>query len=85
MEIYVPLEGILDLDSERSRLKKDLEKIEKEMFLLSKKLANEDFLSKAPKVVVDKDRSNYSILAEKARRIKDGIERLNLFLIGSGN
>jgi valyl-tRNA synthetase len=78
MEIYIPMEEILNIDSERSRLKKDLEKVEKEMALLSKKLTNEDFLSKAPKEVVNKDRTNYNTLAEKAGRLKEGIEKLKL-------
>ena len=78
MEIYVPMEEILNVDSERSRLKKDLEKLEKDMALLSKKLTNEDFLSKAPKEVVNKDRTNYNTLAEKAGRLKEGIEKLKL-------
>lgn len=76
MEIYVPLKGILNIDSERSRLNKELDKVEKEMVLLSKKLTNEDFLSKAPKDVVNKDKSNYNILTEKATKIKESIERL---------
>ncbi len=78
MEIYIPMEEILNIDSERSRLKKDLEKVEKEMALLSKKLTNEDFLSKAPKEVVNKDRTNYNTLVEKAGRLKEGIEKLKL-------
>ncbi|MBI5199828.1 MAG: valine--tRNA ligase [Nitrospirae bacterium] len=78
MEIYIPLEGILDIDGERSRLKKDLDKAEKDIAILSKKLTNEDFLSKAPKEVVNKDKSNYNTLTEKAKRLKDGIKKLKL-------
>jgi len=78
VEIYIPIEGVLEIDGEISRLKKDLEKVEKEMVILSRKLTNEDFLSKAPRDVVDKDRSNYNLLVEKSKRIKEGIERLKL-------
>ena len=78
MEIYIPLEGILDIDGERSRLKKDLDKAEQDIAILSKKLTNEDFLSKAPKEVVNKDKSNYNTLTEKAKRLKDGIKKLKL-------
>lgn len=78
MGIYIPLEGILDIDGERSRLKKDLDKAEQDIAILSKKLTNEDFLSKAPKEVVNKDKSNYNTLTEKAKRLKDGIKKLKL-------
>lgn len=78
IEIYVPLEGILDIDGERSRLMKDLEKVEREIVILSKKLTNEDFLTKAPRDVVNKDRTNYNLLTEKAKKIKEGIEKLKL-------
>ncbi|HZK21042.1 MAG TPA: valine--tRNA ligase [Oscillospiraceae bacterium] len=52
-KIYMPLDELIDIKAEKSRLKKELEAVEKEIAMLSKKLENPGFLSKAPKKVVD--------------------------------
>ncbi|MEL7169297.1 MAG: valine--tRNA ligase, partial [Bacteroidota bacterium] len=55
-EVFVPLAGMIDLDQERSRLTKEIE--QKQGFLkgVEKKLANENFVSRAPEAVVEKER-----------------------------
>jgi len=50
--VVIPLEGILDLDSERQRLRKSLEKIEKEARVFQDKLGRPDFVNKAPPAVI---------------------------------
>jgi valyl-tRNA synthetase len=55
-EIHVSLEGVIDLDAERSRLRKDLTKVEKALEGSRKKLANQDFLERAKPEVVDLER-----------------------------
>ena len=50
--IFVPLEGIIDLDKEKERLEKRINKINAELAPVIKKLNNEDFLNKAPENVV---------------------------------
>jgi valyl-tRNA synthetase len=52
VDIVIPLEGVLDLDAERSRLGKALEKVRSEIERFSGKLANEGFRAKAPAEVV---------------------------------
>ncbi|MFB6097679.1 MAG: class I tRNA ligase family protein, partial [Salinibacter sp.] len=55
-EVYVPLAGMIDLEQERERLRKEIE--EKEGFLESveQKLNNPQFVNKAPDEVVDRER-----------------------------
>ena len=62
-EVYVPLAGMIDLDVERDRLRKEIEA--KRGFLggVEKKLRNEQFTSRAPEAVVEKERQK----AEDAR------------------
>jgi valyl-tRNA synthetase len=51
-EIYVPLEGVIDIGKERDRLDKTIAKLGKELEGKLKKLSNKDFLEKAnPEVV----------------------------------
>ena len=53
--IYVPLAGIVDIDAEKARMKKELEEIKKYVEVLDKKLSNEGFVNNAPKEAVDKE------------------------------
>ena len=62
-EVYVPLEGVIDIDKEKDRLDKQIAKLEKELEGKRKKLSNKDFLEKANPEVV-----------EEQVRIKDELE-----------
>jgi len=66
LEIYVPLEGLVDFDAERERLGKEREKAATELGRLDKKLGNEGFLAKAAPEIVEKDRA-------RAAELTDGI------------
>lgn len=76
LEVYIPLEGLIDVDSEIKRLKKDLRKVEENISLLDRKLLNEDFIRKAPQEVVEKDKKRYNEFMVKKERIIEGINRL---------
>ncbi len=76
MEIYVPLKGVLNIASEIDRLNKDIAKIETSVASLNKKLFNDDFLRKAPKEIVDKEKSKYDELVTMKERILESIKLL---------
>jgi valyl-tRNA synthetase len=56
-EIFIPLEGLIDLDIERNRLKKEIERTETSLAGINKKLSNEKFVRNAAPEVVEKERS----------------------------
>jgi valyl-tRNA synthetase len=64
LEIYVPLEGLVDFDAERDRLGREREKAAVELKRLEGKLGNEGFLAKAAPDIVEKDRARAAELAE---------------------
>ena len=64
LEIYVPLEGLVDFDAERERLGKEREKAAVELGRLEGKLGNEGFLAKAAPEIVEKDRARAAELAD---------------------
>jgi len=76
-EVYIPIEGLLDLESEISRLKKERSKVEEALAFLNKKLMNEDFLKSAPAAVVEKDRTRFDELVRKNDKITDNLNLLN--------
>jgi len=72
IEIFLPLSGLIDLDAEKSRLSKQLEKLEKELFGIRNKLNNQNFIGNAKPEVVEKERqkldevqTKYDLLSEQ--------------------
>ena len=57
-KLYIPLAELVDLEAERARLAKEIEKAEKYLTSIEKKLSNEKFVSKAPEAVVQRERDN---------------------------
>ena len=76
VEIFMPLKGIIDLEAEERRLDKEIGKIVKELSIHQRKLANEDFLSKAPKAVVEKEREKTKALDEKLIRLRTNLDKV---------
>jgi valyl-tRNA synthetase len=68
-ELFLPLSGVIDLDRERERLRKELDRLETQLRGVASKLANEQFLAKAPAEVVTKER-------EKEASLRDHRDRL---------
>ncbi len=57
-KLYIPLAELVDLDAERTRIAKEIEKAEKYLSGIEKKLSNEKFVAKAPEAVVQREREN---------------------------
>jgi len=74
--IFVPLEGIIDFSKETRRLEKEMNKLAKELAVVSKKLGNDSFLNKAPKDIVEQVKAKYSGLAEKQQKLESNLNRL---------
>ena len=71
---YVPLKGIVDLDAELKKLQKQEEELLKYVGTIEKKLSNENFVARAPKDVVDKERAKVAEANEKLSRIRAQME-----------
>lgn len=76
MEIYVPLKGVLDISSEIERLSKEIKKVEISISSLNKKLFNDDFIKKAPRDIVEKERARYNEFIHIKERISESIKLL---------
>jgi len=75
--LALPLEGVIDLDAERARLQKSIEKLEKESASIKGRLGNEKFLAKAPEAVVAENREKLAAQQAEAVKLKAALERLS--------
>ena len=57
-KFYLPLAELVDIENEKARLRKELEKANKEMDFVNSKLNNEKFMSKAPQKLIDDVKEN---------------------------
>jgi len=56
MKLLVPLEGLVDLDAERTRLDKEKKRVDGEIAKCQGKLASDTFVANAPPAVVEQER-----------------------------
>jgi len=76
VDVIVPLEGLVDFDEEIQRLKKTIEKTEKEMLGLSKRLENKSFVENAPAEVVEQGRQQLADFKAKLIALNSSLSRL---------
>ena len=76
MKILVPMAGLIDVEAERVRLSKAMEKVTGELKKLQGKLSNEAFVAKAPPAVVDKERQRQKELEREISQLNDQLELL---------
>lgn len=76
VEIFIPLEGLIDLDVERQRLQKEIQRLENSIAGVEKKLSNENFVNNAPAEVVEKERAKQKDWQENLNKLKGILESL---------
>jgi valyl-tRNA synthetase len=76
MEIFVPLKGVLNIAAEIDRLRKDEAKTDTAIVALNRKLFNDDFIQKAPREIIEKEKAKYEELITMKERIAESIRIL---------
>ncbi len=71
VEVFSPLTGLVDLEAERRRLAKELDESQTEVERRQNKLANEQFVSKAPVEVVQRERDNLERAQATVERLRE--------------
>ena len=72
----LPLEGVIDLDAERARLAKEIQKLDAEVAKIDAKLGNADFLKRAPEEVVDEQRERREEAVTRKAKMEEALSRL---------
>ncbi len=76
VQYAIPLAGLIDMDAERKRLAKEIEKAQSEIEKIDRKLGNEAFVAKAPEKVVTlqkERRAGYAAEVETLQAALDGL------------
>jgi valyl-tRNA synthetase len=76
-EVYVPMEGVVDVEAERGRLSRELRRLEEELARTEAKLAREDFRQRAPAEVVAREEARGVEQRALRAKLREGLERLD--------
>jgi valyl-tRNA synthetase len=75
-ELYLPLEGLVDVEAERARLTKELAKIQAEIEKVQQKLSNPSFTQKVPPAVLEEHRQRLADWQAKLAQTQAAIQSL---------
>ena len=73
LEVFVPLEGLIDFEKERQRIEKEIERTESFLNGVEKKLSNKGFVDNAPEEVVARERQKKQDAEEKLEKLKKNL------------
>ncbi|HEX6983524.1 MAG TPA: valine--tRNA ligase [Balneolaceae bacterium] len=76
-EIFVPLEGLIDLDKERERVEREINRLEGFLKSVKGKLSNEGFVNNAPDDVVQRERDKQEDTKNSLQKLKGILNELN--------
>ena len=76
VEIVMPVENLIDLDGEISRLAKDLEEVSRQLAKTEAKLGNRNFIDRAPEEVVEKERGKLEEFRSRKEKLGDILGKL---------
>jgi valyl-tRNA synthetase len=76
MKLLIPMAGLIDKDAELARLQKELDKLTADIGRCEGKLANKDYVDRAPVHVVAKERERLVELAHNREQLQRQWERI---------
>ena len=69
IEVFMPLEGLIDLEEEKKRVEQERKRLQSEIERCEKMLSNPGFMNKAPQAKIDEEK-------EKLAKYKEMLERI---------
>jgi valyl-tRNA synthetase len=74
--VSMPLEGLIDLEAERTRVTGEIAKVEEELTKVNAKLADPSFVEKVPAAVLEDHRQRHAKWSEKLETLKTTLKTL---------
>jgi valyl-tRNA synthetase len=76
-EVFVPLEGLIDIEAERLRLQKEIGRVRQLLEGISRKLSNAQFTHRAPSEVVEKEREKQAQFNTNLAKLERHLQELS--------
>ncbi|MFQ6093028.1 MAG: valine--tRNA ligase [bacterium] len=77
LEVFLPLEGVVDLEVEKTRLAREIARISSQLAQSEKKLQDGNFVRRAPKAVVDRERKKREEYVASLEKLQRNLEIIN--------
>ena len=74
IELYIPLDDLIDIKEERERLEEEKKHLQAEVARCEKMLSNSGFINKAPQAKIDEERSKLKAYKEMLEKINDNLK-----------
>lgn len=74
--VYIPMAELVDLEEEKARMQKEIQKLEQEVARSEKKLGNEKFVANAPEAVVADEKAKATEWQQKLAAAKERLAQL---------
>ena len=72
-DVVIPMESMVDLEADNKRLQKEIDQNQAEVSRLEARLQDKAFLTKAPAVVIERERQKFYTLSDKLERLRQQI------------
>jgi valyl-tRNA synthetase len=76
MKLLVPMAGLIDVDAERARLEKQIQRSQGDLEKCDRKLSDQKFMHKAPSEVVEKERQRAEQLRQELGHLAERLAKL---------
>ena len=77
MELFIPLEGLIDIDLEINRLSKRIDKLKKHILVSEKKLSNKNFVANAPENIITHEKEKMIQLKLEKELLKKNLKMIS--------
>ena len=76
VEVFIPLEGVIDVARERERLKEEIDRLDAQVEGARTKLSNDGFVKGAPPEIVDREREKQRSFEEQLNKLRGKLSSL---------
>lgn len=77
VEVFLPVEGLIDIEKETQRVQKDISKVAKDLMQTEKKLSNSNFLERAPEDVINKEKEKLEEFSTQKEKLEEVLSKLS--------
>ncbi len=76
VEVFLPVEGLIDIDKETQRINKELGKVAKDLDQTERKLSNSKFLDRAPEDIIEKEKEKLEEFSTQKKKLEEVLLKL---------